>query len=383
MFLRPGIFGTDYTLIGMLLLVIAFTGSCFLIGNKGGSQIDKYYLVFLTVFWVVILASGTLNNSNPTFLIKSFVTNLIFTSLTILLVLRIENVKYKVIDYYLYLLSFMGYSSLASFLLFLLFGRLESLILLELDVGYFNTSQILFPFSILYHEMHSGDFSVLRFQSIFRESGIAQGFYLSAIVVSYFSNRSRPLIWGLILGLLMTFSTTGIAIAVIILPLMLLLKNRFKGNESLRSFKWISFFLFLPLVAYVTIEASFNIPYIGIESKQATHNAAISDRLPELSSISLWGDGLYSIYAQENSSINALKAIESIGVIGFVLYCFIFTGLCILGTKKHGIKVFLSILPLFITSIFAQPLIDAPFIYILLFILRNIEYENYNNHNKL
>jgi hypothetical protein len=70
----------------------------------------------------------------------------------------------------------------------------------------------------------------------------------------------------------------------------------------------------------------------------------------------------------ENVGINAISAIFHIGVIGFVLYvATFFAGL--FGTRSYGdaCRYLALISPFLVTSLFFQPVIDAPLILAVLF----------------
>ena len=78
------------------------------------------------------------------------------------------------------------------------------------------------------------------------------------------------------------------------------------------------------------------------------------------------GSGLYS-----DSAINLLKGIDSLGIVLTVLYTFLFTFMRWGGKGKvAGFKISIALLPLFITSLLAQPIVDAPLVYIVIFITR-------------
>jgi hypothetical protein len=250
---------------------------------------------------------------------------------------------------------------------------LEQLQISELNLGYDTPSKWVAPFSVLYHDMHSGAINILRFQSIFRESGIAQAFYTWGFVIAYYLNYSRCVLLGLILGLLLCFSTTGFAIAALVLPLAYLAKRGVYGNIYRRVLT-IIFYIFVGVIFilfayYVTLY----LPYVGVASKLETHGASIYDRLPTFDDITLIGKGFYNSLGEQNSAINLLKASESIGLLLTLFYIFMFTFMSWFGNKKmERFKVIVALLPIFITCLVAQPIVDAPLVFIVLFITRQL-----------
>jgi hypothetical protein len=112
------------------------------------------------------------------------------------------------------------------------------------------------------------------------------------------------------------------------------------------------------------------LPFIGVNSKLLTHSSSINDRLPNIEEITFLGSGIYSSDLQ-NSAINLLKGSTSLGLMLTLFYMYFFTLMCWLGTPKgQGLKIFICLLPLFLTSLFSQPLVDAPFLYLVLYITR-------------
>jgi hypothetical protein len=372
-FLRPSLFGQTSTDVGfvMILLVIFFVG----ITRKFEMNIppDLYFFSSMFIFWGLLLLFGAVGDSNLDFLLKAFTTNFITVSLLCFWVLGNKNVTRSVVNYYLLILSFFGYSSLISLLFFFSGTGVEQLQISELNLGYESPSKLLIPFSVLYHDMHSGTFNILRFQSIFRESGIAQAFFTWAFVIAYYHNCSRWVLMGLIFGLLLTFSTTGIAIASLVIPLAYIAKRGVYGNMY-RQVLSIIFYIFVGvIIILLSYYATMNLPYFGVASKLETHDASIHDRVPNLDNITLLGKGFYSTGGGNNSAINLLKGSESIGLLLTLFYIFMFTFMSWFGNSKiEGYKVFVALLPLFITSLIAQPIVDAPLVFILLFVTRQV-----------
>lgn len=371
-FLRPGMVGQIYTVFGLTLLLLVVCLNIFIKRSNMNNKPDYWFFFSLFIFWCFLFLFGVIGDANVEFLFKAVVANFIIVSIFCFISLGNILLTFRVVDGYLFLLTCFGYSSFVSLLLFFSGFGVDQLFIMELDLGYDNPSKLLFPFSILYHDMHSGYFNMLRFQSVFRESGIAQAFFTWALIIAYYLGNHKLILLGLFLGLLSTFSTTGVAISLLIIPLALIAKKGISGTVIKRVFIIFGYtvgsIFFLFFAYFITL----NIPYFGVLSKLETHGESITERLPRFENISLLGQGFYSNIT-ENSAINLLKATESIGVLLVVFYIFMFTFMCWLGRSKHsGFKVFVALSPLFITSLIAQPIVDAPLVFILLFITRQI-----------
>ena len=109
---------------------------------------------------------------------------------------------------------------------------LDSLLIFEIETGYPRPSKVIFPFSILYHEMTAGGVQILRYQSIFRESGISQAFYIWSIVISIYMSKDKWIILSLFCGLATTFSTASIALSLLIIPIALFTNHSFKNKHT-------------------------------------------------------------------------------------------------------------------------------------------------------
>lgn len=338
---------------------------------KRNIQLDIFFYGSLILFWFLILILGTLGSSNIEFLIKAFLANTILVVSVCYFFLSNKELLIKVINSFIYLLAFLGISSVISSSLFLFGMSLDSLLIFEIETGYPRPSKVIFPFSILYHEMTAGGVQILRYQSIFRESGISQAFYIWSIVISIYMSKDKWIILSLFCGLATTFSTASIALSLLIIPIALFTNHSFK-KTNIQTITLVYFFTIfvVPILFYLAYYYTFELPYIGVNSKLLTHSTSINDRLPNVEEITFLGSGIYSSDVQ-NSAINLLKGSKSLGLMLTLFYIYFYTLMCWFGTPKgDGIKIFVCLLPLFLTSLISQPLVDAPFLYLLLYVTR-------------
>jgi hypothetical protein len=212
-----------------------------------------------------------------------------------------------------------------------------------------------FPFTIIYGVLHYDYIELPRLLGLFRESGIAQMFMIWAL----YNLKSIGLnkLWIkvlLIVGVILTFSTAGIAVLCINMV-----------AQQLLNFKILRDFLMIAVAYSVIIYA----PFIGLEDKQDTgHGKSISDR--QVATFNAWetlkehplGVG-FNNSKVSYSGINLLGASNMIGVIGFTL-C-LGTYLLPMLAADNRKRYFLAVLPIIITSLTSQPLLDAPFLYIM------------------
>jgi hypothetical protein len=386
MFLRPGVFGQTNASVGSVLFLLAALFTTIVFNLKINGYPDYVFYFSLGLFWTLLVMFGLFGDSNLEFVIKALVSNFSVVIIGCFLALERRAICNRVLDFYLLILACCGYSSLITAVLYFSGVSLEQLSIAELEIGYKANSQLLFPFSVLYHDMNIGALSFPRFQHVFREAGIAQAFFIWAFVMAHFLGKDRWLLLGLMLGLLLTFSTSGIAITFIVLPLSFVAKHGLSGTMRRKLITIIMCFFFISIALGAGYYLALNAPYFGVMDKIGTHGASINDRIPDFNNISLLGNGLYSSEVS-NSAVNLFKGMESIGVLSTLLYVFLFTFMCWIGTGKvDGFKTFIALLPLLITSAVAQPIVDAPLVYIVIFITRqtfNYPISDIRSHNTL
>jgi hypothetical protein len=120
------------------------------------------------------------------------------------------------------------------------------------------------------------------------------------------------------------------------------------------------------------------VPGLGLVDKAVTHETSLTDRQDAmtmaLSGGDFWrllfGHGLFyeTTKIVENIGINAISAIFHIGLIGFVLYiATFFAGAFGTRSYRDACRYLTLISPFLVTSLFFQPVIDAPLFMAVLF----------------
>lgn len=369
--IRPSIFGQTLTTPGVVFIFLLAL-VCFLFIKVRNDCFDKGFVVYVLIFWFCMLFFGVLGKSNLDFLIKAYIANCFVVLTVVLVFFRRRTDVSTFIGLYINLLAVLALSSIFTTFLFSFGYSVDELTIAELELGYSRPSRLLFPFSVLYHDMNTAGLNVLRFQSMFREAGIAQAFYLWAVAFSIFFRFNVFYIVTLLGGVLCSFSTAGIVIAIIVVPMVYFVR---KLTDSHFTSKMIVSYIsnYMLLIAILLPAAMYTLvymPYFGVMQKLDSHQESVTDRLPNFEHLSFLGSGMYSSTA-ENAAINLIKGAETYGIFICVMYICFFTIFCWFNRSAvSGLKIFICMLPLFLTSLFSQPIVDAPLVYIALFLTR-------------
>ena len=235
----------------------------------------------------------------------------------------------------------------------------DKLLMFNIPVeGYESSGNIYFPFTQLYGFMTVANIKLPRALGFFRESGIFQAFLIWAFFnlkqYNLESNKNKII---LIFGIIGTFSTAGIAVLFGVYAIKLFINKK----------QMVS----ICLIGMSVIGLIYT-PYIGLKAKSVTHSTSISDRsLATMNGLKRlkgnpFGTGIYNIEvnAIENSGINLLAISYKIGLIGLVLVLLVYF-LPMYG-YLYKRNYFVGVLPFFMTLLISQPILDAPFIYIML-----------------
>ncbi len=111
-------------------------------------------------------------------------------------------------------------------------------------------------------------------------------------------------------------------------------------------------------------------PFIGIQAKSNTHSESLDDRSLNMFSASenwnFFGNGMYSSNEQ-HSGINLISMSDEIGLFALILIIVLYFS-PLLVKKQDNVYYFISFVPIALTSILAQPLLDAPLVYLFLFV---------------
>lgn len=233
---------------------------------------------------------------------------------------------------------------------------LEQLELFKIQIGDYPSSGMTYlPFTVMYGVYTVDGIRFPRLLGLFRESGILQMFLIWSLFNLKSLRLNRLWIKGvLLLGIVATFSTAGLAILFANLVLFLMLNKKIMRGLALLCFTYV-------LVMYA--------PFIGINDKTQTHGASISDRTLateaglEALGNNPFGAGMYNTRIP-NAGINLVAASSMIGVAGVLLTMLVYLAPALAaGDKKRYV---LAVIPILLTSLISQPLLDAPLLYLLL-----------------
>ena len=360
LFMRPSLLGEEFSSVVIPVLVLALLVKVILRNKELKVSFERSHIIILVIFlliWIYLLANSVLNNAyNVDYAIKAFILHAsIITIFSFLLSEKeINRLFFKFIVYILFLFAI---SSLIS-ILFIEFFSTE--IILGNVLGY----EVIFPFSVKYGVYTVPNIHVFhRFMAFFREPGIAQAFYAWAIVYCIYFRFHKFILVALIFGLIATLST----LAVLSISVILFLLFLFKQNISLYARMYrilISGFLVIGMYAGL-----YYMPFIGIKAKSTTHAVSLSDRSENMFSatenLNFFGNGMYSSI-EKHSGINLISMLDEIGLLAFFLVIFLYFSPLVI-KKQDNLFYFISFVPIALTSILAQPLLDAPLVYLLIF----------------
>lgn len=359
---RPSAFGNEYTNYGLAMIFVAIAFhimDCIYRGIKLTISKNNFAVVSMVlVFFSYIAIQSMLipNHMNLGSIYKTYIANVLII-LVSAMILTDDFAKKKFFKWFTWVILITTISSIITLVL-TLFIPMEKLYLFKLQFGGNEAmaGSTYFPFTIIYGVLHYDHIELPRLLGLFRESGIAQMFMLWAL----FNLKSIDMnkVWVkivLIIGVILTFSTAGIAVLCVNIVVQQLI-----NLKLLRS-------IMLLIISYCII---MYVPFIGLHDKVDTgHGKSVSDR--QEATFNAWdtlsehpfGIG-FNNSTVFNSGINLMAASNMIGVIGFFLCLFVYFFPAITaGNRKRYI---LSMLPIVLTSLTSQPLIDAPLVYIML-----------------
>lgn len=368
--LRPSIVGGRLSVLGAAGIIIsALAFFLFIGGRRSPSQFPAYgVLVCGSLLMLYLLIQAAICDSRKLDIVMQiFVVNsVILWCLGFMLADKIYNQLFY--RFIVYVFALVGFSSFITTMLFLFLPDKEVLLLFSFPVrGYEHIAKVYFPFSVLCGDTPYGTIVLSRFTGLFREPGIHQAFASWAIVYAVYNKLHKLVVVGLILSILTTYSTAGIA-NLLLIPLGWLL---FEGRHS------IGKRLLIIVVAVIAIMGSvYYMPHVGIRDKSLTHEKSILERVDKarlaLDDIltNPFGEGYFNTTldsaGEDNASINLIAASRKIGLFGAVLVLTLF--ISPLFTLKENVKIkLLSLLPVILTLLVAQPLFDQPLAYIVLF----------------
>jgi len=373
---RPSLFGQDFNYVGGL--GVAFTTLAFLLTRSGvplivaRSSPELNIAVALLAFWSYAFGLTVFfGNSELPILFKASAAGF-SVPICFLLLSANGNLVDRTFSIFARINSALGYSIAITYCLIPIVGY-SSLRLFPYAIGGYEdgdagggNGDILFPFSVVYGNLI--EYGIYRFCGIYREVGIAQAFFVWSFIYLLYSRAKLIWVLGSLLGALLCGSTA------VVFSLGTAALIHF-GSGSIRRPRYLLVLVvLLSALALLLVFA----PGLGLEDKAVTHSTSLTDRQEAMAlalpgaDIGRWlfGHGLFYESAKkvENVGINAISEIFHIGVIGFALYlASFFAGL--FGARSYGdaCRYLTLISPFLVTSLFFQPVIDAPLFLAVLF----------------
>lgn len=360
---RPMMGGNEHSFLGMGVFILVI-GLCLYrsrgrIGTGKKTRAKTFCAaigLFLYCFFQCILL-----NSDRKIAGMQTCMLLVVSTIAYFLAFRRESIEALFMKLVYYVLMGFVISYSISLLIALVAGW-ESIYLFSIDYGYFTQSHVYFPFTTTYGELSLNGMQLKRLLGFARESGIMQIFYIWAFfnVENYFE---RPLIVKVLMlcGVGACLSTAGFIVFAVSLIL-------YMNINKLFSWKTVVACVLVAVMVFVLFYSS----GLRIADRAA---ATVNDRMISIQyglsvfmKKPLFGGGFYSTLGAPNiqTGLCSLSALGQIGVVGGLLWLstFLFAYL----DAKDKQHFLCSNAALFITAVFAQPMIFAPVMYLFLFL---------------
>jgi len=369
---RPTLFGQDFNFVGGLGVIA--TTFAYLLTRSGArvmvarSSAALNTAIALLVFWSYALGSSVFfGNSILDFLLKACAAGIGVTICFLLLSLS-GNLVDRTFSAFARLNSGVGYSIAITSCLLPIVGY-SSLHVYNYAIGGYSdadgiTGDVLFPFSVVYANLEQYGF--YRFCGIYREAGIAQAYFVWSAIYLMYSRAPRLWVVGSLLGAVLCGSTAVVFSFAGVAVVHFGSRSRQRPREL-----WI-----LALLLGILTLIAFFAPGLGLLDKSVYYSTSLSDRQGAMAMALpggetwrwLFGHGMFYNKEIANAGINAISSIFQIGVFGFALYvATFFAG--VFGTRSYvdACRYVTLISPLLVTSLFFQPVIDAPLVIASLF----------------
>jgi len=241
---------------------------------------------------------------------------------------------------------------------------LPSIYLTTISIGRYaipDYGDVYLPFTISYGYREYFGITVPRMGAGFRESGIAQAFYACSIIsIPHLRSLKQYLVLALLLvGGLATQSTTGMALVGIAFCI------RITRLEGIGKLSRIGLIIVMAILGFFAIDVAINDETLGFAAKENTES--YFDRRDQTDAglkeffKNPMGLGVYS--PDSPGGINLLSSLNTIGIFGLILV--VINIICAwISSFDRTTKAF-YILPIFLTALTSQPLLDAPLVFVL------------------
>lgn len=311
------------------------------------------------LLWLFLTIHSLLNGVTETYGLTAFLTVSLCCAGACLGFsnVRFHNAFFSSLRVYL---AFCGLSFLLTVILALGVG-LHTLYIATISVKHYEgVGDVYFPFTIAYGYREFFGLVLPRCGAGFRESGISQAFFAFAILTIPELRRRRHwlMLLLLVIGGIGAQSTTGMALVGLSLGLRVL---------SIEGIGFRMRFLLLCLVAVlavISVDTALNDQTVGLAAKVDTQSY-YDRKFQTINGFDYFmehplGAGVYSTQAPEG--INLIASLGNIGIFG-LLAVVMNLWMSLLGSANR-LKKAMVLLPLFLTGLTSQPLLDAPFVYL-------------------
>lgn len=363
--MRPSHMGEGYNLIGLLLLLGVSVFATFSNDWKPSTRTNIKPFMLL-ILWIFLYFHSILNGVDSDFPLFSAISAII-VFLSAVFLLGSKSVERRISRNFIYALAFFGFSSIVTAVLTPVFGTSKLFLFVLRNKSYATTGDILFPFTMAYDYKIYAWGLFPRMSLGWREAGIAQAIYAWALAIVLFAPKFKGRIFLIIVlsaAIVMTQSTLAYS------NLMLVLIGWYLPRA-----KWTPFNIFVTLPITLVI-SGFLIYFsifdenIGFASKE--HGDSYLDRYYAVQAgIDLFkenplGVGVYARSSDYNAGINLISSAGFIGIFGFILAVIAFLAPTYLSENRYYSAV--CVLPIIVTALTSQPLLDSFGIWLLIFI---------------
>lgn len=371
--LRPTAGGQTLTPVALLLILAIATVdliSRHFVVNRPSAHAVSVAVLGIGL-WVYLAVHSVASGGGRTdFVAKSIIAHIVVIAASFLVFTDASSnrkfFRYLSIWLMVPIVSYVVTASIAYFIGF------DSLYMFSMTIeDYPGTGDVMFPLTPVYTYIEVPGVRLVRLSGFFRESGIAQAFFGWGFVAAPFLWRRVLLVRSIFAaGMIFTISTAGIfLLAILIIAVSVLNIGMGKGSRQRRAWKLLSLAIVACSVGFGTYYINENVPVVGLKDKEE-RSVSADDRY-DANSGSLqtvadfpMGLGLYSSTIP-NSTINLIGSIREIGLPGLFLFLVLYLGPPLL--LRHKLYALLCVVPVLLTAISSQPLLDAPFAYLLLF----------------
>ncbi len=359
-FVRPTIAGDAMSFVGSIALFAIGLASLGTLGF-GGSLLNCEAASQGTaiVLWLFLMIHAALNGV-PNFYAASAFLQISSCSVGAALCLSHRNVHDAFFSLWRRFLIALSISWIVTVALSLFVG-LPSLRLASLQTLHYDVYEIYFPLTFSYGVKDYDGIQLVRASAWFREAGIAQAFYASAILTIRELKTARQ--WAsaalLFVGGMATQSTIGIAVVGVSAAVCMI---RIFRHPAIR----LAILVPAAYLALAGIQLTINDDTIGLAAKMETDSYL--DRATQVENglrafyENPLGYGAYNTLVA--SGVNLVSSLGSIGLFGAALVLLNIAASIV--STESKVEKFVFVLPLFVTSLTSQPLLDAALMYVFL-----------------